>query len=123
MEMEYAERESYKKQLLAMRSRLMRAVSDIEEAIREDIQPPGEPSNLSSHPADHAGTIDPNVALAENEAEILEQVEDALERIENGTYGRCQNCNIAIDRDRLRAIPYAAYCLLCTAELEQEDAS
>jgi RNA polymerase-binding transcription factor DksA len=112
--------ETYKAVLLEMRSRLMRVLPDIEEAIREDIHPPGEVSSVPSHPADHALTIDDNLAVAENEAEILEQVEQALERIEAGKFGVCQRCGAAIDPQRLRAIPYAPHCVRCAGELENE---
>ena len=80
--MNNANHETYKIRLLEMRSRLMRVVPNIEEAIREDIHPPGDVSSVSTHPADHAVTIDENLVAAENEAEILEQVEQALERLE-----------------------------------------
>ena len=118
--MNNASRETYKNRLLEMRSRLMRAVPHIEEAIREDIQPPGDMSSVSTHPADHAVTIDENLAAAENEAGILDQVEQALERMENGSYGVCQRCGTAIDSQRLQAIPYASHCVRCAAELEKE---
>ena len=115
-------RETYRVRLLEMRSRLMRVLPNIEEAIREDIQPPGEVSSVSTHPADHAVTIDDNLAAAENEAEILEQVEQALEQFEKGNYGVCQRCGEPIDRHRLRAIPYAPNCVRCAGELESEGA-
>jgi RNA polymerase-binding protein DksA len=120
--MKNANREIYKNRLLEMRSRLMRVVPNIEEAIREDIQPPGEVSSVSTHPADHAVTLDGNLAAAENEAEILEQVEQALERMEKGSYGVCQRCGDEIDPHRLRAIPYASHCVRCAGELENEGA-
>jgi RNA polymerase-binding protein DksA len=121
--MNAANHETYKIQLLKLRSRLMRVVPDIEEAIREDIHPPGDVSSVSTHPADHAVTIDENLVAAENEAEILEQVEQALERLEAGQYGLCQRCGAAIDPQRLRAIPYASNCVRCAGELETEGAA
>ena len=44
-------------------------------------------------------------------AQQLHQVEDALERIRSGRFGRCLACGKPIDAERLGAIPWAAYCL------------
>lgn len=46
-------------------------------------------------------------------AELLE-LEAALARIEAGTWGRCERCDGAIGRDRLRALPEARFCLPCS---------
>lgn len=44
-------------------------------------------------------------------SQALEEVQDALRRIEHGTYGKCTLCGREIEPDRLEAIPWAAYCL------------
>ena len=43
----------------------------------------------------------------------LQQIEDALERIENGTYGICRVCGKEIDEARLRAVPTTTICVSC----------
>ena len=48
----------------------------------------------------------------------LETVQDALRRIEEGSYGKCTVCGREIEPDRLEAIPWAAYCL---KDQKQED--
>ena len=45
------------------------------------------------------------------ESETLEQVEDALKRVADGTYGKCVECGLPIDEKRLEAIPWTPYCL------------
>ncbi|MDX1435591.1 MAG: TraR/DksA family transcriptional regulator [Anaerolineales bacterium] len=45
--------------------------------------------------------------------QLLKQVEAALQRIEAGTYGRCLECGLAVQPDRLEALPYSEYCLDC----------
>jgi DnaK suppressor protein len=62
--------------------------------------------------------VDCDVALAQNEEWILEEVEHALQRIEDGTFGRCQDCGREIDRDRLDALPYTRYCIRCSPRHE-----
>ena len=48
----------------------------------------------------------------------LDEIDDALVRIENGTFGVCESCGRAIPVARLRAMPAARHCLECQAELE-----
>lgn len=50
----------------------------------------------------------------------LTEVRDALERLEQGTFGLCEQCNEAIPLERLRAIPYARLCVGCQTEQEQQ---
>ena len=50
---------------------------------------------------------------------ILDQVEAAIHRIEDGGYGRCEECGEEIPKSRLDAIPYAADCVRCASEQEE----
>ena len=79
-----------------------------------------EGSEPEEHEADLAD--DPGLRLSERE-EVdaisalqqaqLAQVDAALERIESGTYGICQDCGVTIPVERLEAMPAAAYCVDC----------
>lgn len=60
-------------------------------------------------------------SLTDNERETLRLVDDALQRIEDGTYEECQNCGDPIGERRLQAIPWAAFCIDCQEELEAEE--
>jgi DnaK suppressor protein len=51
-------------------------------------------------------------------SQTLIQVQDALKRIEDGTYGKCSACGRPIEAARLEAVPWAAYCL---ADQEKQD--
>ena len=53
------------------------------------------------------------------ESETLIQVEEALQRIEDGTYGKCRACGRPIEPARLEAVPWAAYCLEDQTKLDQ----
>jgi DnaK suppressor protein len=59
-----------------------------------------------------------NLALRENAADLLAQVEAALRRLDAGTYGICENCGREINPERLEAIPYTAYCIDCASQLQ-----
>lgn len=50
-------------------------------------------------------------SLANHARRLLTQIEDALRRIEKGTYGLCERCGEAIEPERLEAIPYATLCM------------
>lgn len=52
-------------------------------------------------------------SLSRHARGILEQINDALARIDAGTYGVCERCGQAIESERLEAIPYARLCLAC----------
>ena len=57
--------------------------------------------------------------LSRNVQEHLTNVNDALTRIDEGTYGRCEDCGDEINPDRLGALPWARRCLSCQANLEK----
>jgi DnaK suppressor protein len=54
-----------------------------------------------------------DLALRQNAEQLLIQVQDALGRFEQGTYGICERCGVEIDPARLQALPYATLCLRC----------
>ena len=51
------------------------------------------------------------------EMKLLREVEDALRRIEHGTYGVCHECEEPISSKRLDAVPWAKYCVTCQEEI------
>jgi DnaK suppressor protein len=58
-------------------------------------------------------------SLSDNERQFLDQIESALERIEGGTYGSCVHCGEEVGKARLRAVPWAGYCIGCQEQVEQ----
>ena len=58
--------------------------------------------------------------LTDRERERLLQVEDALRRIEEGSYGICDICGIDIQEGRLLALPFTKYCFACQEDLEMQ---
>jgi RNA polymerase-binding protein DksA len=112
--MDQKKRASFELQLNTLRTRLIHEVDSAEESIREDVVKAGDISSLPTHPADaDVEGFDVQVAIAQNEERMLEQVETAIERIRLGTYGVCQSCGKSIDTPRLQAVPYAANCIDC----------
>lgn len=62
-------------------------------------------------------------SLLVNQQALLTEVEQALERIKNGTYGKCVDCGQPIPEKRLEAIPWAARDVKCEEQLEQRNLS
>src|SRR5579864_7141264 len=103
------ELESFRQMLLGLRDRLRGDLDQMtDEALRRD-QPDssGNLSNVPLHMAD-VGTENYDqeftLSLIENEQETLDQIYEALSRIEKGTFGRCEGCNEPIAKPRLQAI-------------------
>ncbi len=59
-------------------------------------------------------------ALMEMESETLRKIDDALARVEEGTYGACAQCAGAISEARLQALPFASLCRDCQERHEEE---
>lgn len=117
--MESARLSKYQSALFEMRQRLIPEISHVEDDIREDAFPPGELSRAPTHMGNiTSADPDRNIGLAQNEQAILEQVEAALQRIEAGTYGRCEDCGQEVSRERLDAIPYTPVCIHCAQQRE-----
>lgn len=59
------------------------------------------------------------LSLMENDGGTLSAIEASLERIEEGTYGLCEECGVKIPKSRLNAIPYATLCVRCAQQQER----
>lgn len=106
------------KALLKKRARLMGNVEKLEEESFMNSQKDfsGDISGYKTHIADigsDASGMELMLGLASNQQKLLQQVNDALARIEDGTYGFCQMCGKPIPQARLEAIPEAELCLNC----------
>lgn len=109
---------SYGKRLLALKRRLGGDLAVPEqEALRlVGGEAAGGLSDVPIHPADVSAENYEEVVtvgLLENDDLLLTEVNDALDRIDRETYGRCENCGQPIAKERLDALPYARYCLRC----------
>jgi YteA family regulatory protein len=87
----------------------------------QDKYSPSELSNYDNHPAE-LGTelflVQMNSALKVHEENILQDIKDALDKINDGTYGKCLQCNSEIPEERLEVLPYAKLCIKCKDENE-----
>ena len=118
-----AEIRSYRQRLLGLKRRLGGELSDLEEEALHPVggEAAGGLSDVPVHPAD-VGAEDyeeeVTLGLLEKEDQLLREVNDALDRIDQGTFGVCENCGQRIPKRRLDALPYARYCLRCARLLQ-----
>ena len=105
----------YKKRLLDLEKQLAeQADRDVEDARGELIDTPHDAGDASVSDV----AVESDFTQAELDSMILQQVQDALRRIEQGTFGRCLVDGGPIEPKRLEAVPWAPYCLKHQALLE-----
>ncbi|MEK6730379.1 MAG: TraR/DksA C4-type zinc finger protein [Planctomycetota bacterium] len=113
----------FKKLLLTLRGKLVGKVDSMQgEALKKSRQDAsGDLSNVPIHMAD-VGTDnyerDLMIELIENGEEGLRNIDTALEKMDDGSYGVCEICSKKINKDRLKAVPYAKLCIDCQREEE-----
>lgn len=115
--MEPNELEYFRNKLEDLRAHL----SDESEATLHEMQ---SESTLYPDPTDRASLeTDRNTVLRirDRERKLLSKVLDALERIENGTFGDCESCGDPIGSKRLEARPVTTLCINCKEEMEEEE--
>jgi DnaK suppressor protein len=92
----------------------------------------GELARLTERPADQAGTVSFGKRIGDGTTEAVErinttatarslsatltEVDRALDKLADGSYGVCDGCGNAIPRDRLDAAPWATRCVTCSAK-------
>jgi DnaK suppressor protein len=118
-----ADAKPFRGDLLRLRARLRGDVSAMARAALNEGGPNdfGPLSAIPSHIADMGTDTfeqDNTLRLMDTEGEVLQQVEAALERIDEGTYGLCSECGHKIPKLRLKAIPYTPYCVKCASQME-----
>jgi RNA polymerase-binding transcription factor DksA len=122
--MTQSELDGYRQQLQDLRGRLSGDVSHLaSEALRETGgEASGSLSNTPIHMAD-LGTDnfeqEFTLGLIQNQEQALDETSAALDRLNQGTFGRCEECHKDIPRARLQALPYTRYCVECARKLEQ----
>jgi RNA polymerase-binding transcription factor DksA len=113
----------YRQRLIAIGKRIQGDFSTVaDEALRgTGGEPSGSLSNAPYHLADLSNdTFEHEVAvgLLENQGQLLEQIAGALDRLDQGTYGRCIECGKEIPKERLEALPYTSYCIHCAVRAQ-----
>ncbi len=110
----------YKQQLVHLRARLRGDVTAMADSALN-----GKESDKSARMPIHMADIGTDnfeqeftLSLLASEEDTLGMIESALERIEDGVYGLCQDCSSSILKTRLNALPYTPFCVKCAEKTQ-----
>jgi DnaK suppressor protein len=112
-----ANRERYevlKSMLEARRREIQDKLRSLRETLPADMAEVTDTEELSVHDF----VRDVELALMEMKAETLVKIDEAMQRLEEGTYGTCASCGQEIAEARLRAVPFATLCVACQEQAE-----
>ena len=82
-----------------------------------------EKRGVSTHMADVSNDNarhEMELRMLSEDGDVLKLIEEALKRLENGEYGRCQECGEPISEGRLKIRPYAVFCVKCKTKHEEQ---
>ena len=121
-----SELQIYRLQLLALQNRLNTDVSDLAD---EALGKPGDEASVNlSHVPIHMADLGTasfeqqfTLSLLENEEQVLEEIAAAWDRIDQGTFGRCEECRKEIPKARLLVLPYTSHCVECAREVQRSE--
>ena len=100
----------FRDKLLARREGLVGQVQQAELYSRErDSEATQDPADMAAN----AYTKELLVSMSDNDRRLLNLIDEALERIEDGEYGKCVRCEEALPDKRLDAVPWARHCVRC----------
>ena len=108
--------ESYKKRLLERREELLKAVS---QSTQDGREADGDSTQDVADKAANAYTKEFLFHQSDDNRRTLLLVDEALERVEDGSYGLCLVCNDEVQPRRLDAVPWARHCLECQEKQEK----
>jgi len=101
---------AFRDKLLDRRVGLMGQVQEAELYSRErDSEATQDPADMAAN----AYTKELLVSMSDNDRKLLNLVDEALERIEEGEYGKCAHCGNPLSEKRLDAVPWARLCISC----------
>lgn len=104
--------EKRRSELVTMRERITGAITHLHEA--EDGIDEHRPARGGQHPAEQAAALlekEIDESVEGSVEHVVREIDDALARIEAGTYGTCAVCGQPIPEERLDAVPYAVLCI------------
>lgn len=114
----------FKKLILKRKQEILDDIKHISEDTLKKSQKEasGDISGYTYHMADVAtDTYDRefSLGLASNERDLVYELDDALKKIEEGTFGICEECKTLVTKTRLKAVPYARLCVKCQERKEK----
>jgi len=115
--MDNTQLQKFKEQLEAMKQKIM---SDVEQTLDDMTSQNGnipDPNDRATVESDRNFEL----RIRGRERKLMNKIDQALDRIEGGTYGICDQCGEEIAMKRLEARPVATYCINCKTKQEQRE--
>lgn len=107
--------EHFRTELQTERVRVQSAIAHLREdhpgSLDDEVEEPAPTSDQMGETATVTLNREIDYTLGENSAQVLSEIEAALKRIEDGTYGTCTACGKEIAAERLEAHPWASLCI------------
>jgi RNA polymerase-binding protein DksA len=117
--------EEFKKLLIKRKEEINEEINHISSDTLKQSQKEasGDISGYTLHMADVATDNydrEFSLGLASNERDVLHRIDAALQKIKDGSFGFCEECDKAISKTRLKAVPYAKLCIKCQETKEKQ---
>lgn len=109
--------EGYRRQLLARREALAEDLRLVTSQLINDQSVYTDAVDQAAAETDKNFTLQ----LKNRDRNVLWQIDEAILRLDNGTFGECERCGDAISEGRIEAFPFTTLCIDCKAELESEE--
>jgi RNA polymerase-binding protein DksA len=115
----------FRKLILEMKEKILDEIKHISEDTLKKSQKDaaGDISGYTYHMADVASDSydrEFSLGLASNERQSLYELDDAIKKIEEGTFGICEECKSLITKTRLKVVPFARLCVKCQEKKEKQ---
>jgi DnaK suppressor protein len=108
---------SQRERLVGMREQVLADIANDTAVTREGQKDEGmDAYDLASEERDR----DINMILSDRDRQKLQSIDESLERLKAGTYGICEECELDIAEERLKALPFTRLCVSCQADQEKE---
>jgi len=109
--------ERFKKSLLTMRGEILKNA----KKLKEDSYTLGTDGIQDmADAASNSYNVDILMSISDNDLNLLKDIDNALDKIKNNTYGICEECEEKITEKRLEANPVARYCITCKRMMEEK---
>jgi DnaK suppressor protein len=109
--------EHFKKNLLTMRGEILNKA----KKLKEDSYTLGTDGIQDmADAASNSYNVDILMSISDNDLSLLKDIDNSLDKIKNGSYGICEECEEKISEKRLEANPVARYCITCKRMMEEK---
>jgi len=115
-------KKKYYESLLLLREKITQQLEFHSSEALSTNQNAGEKNGMSTHMADLGSDNflhDMELAMITNEGDVVEKIDEAIQRLISNEYGKCMDCTAKITPERLEAKPYAMFCIECKSIREK----